>query len=54
MIGSMKVALSETSVYPRDVVKAAIRHNAHSILIAHNHPSGSSQPGKVDVGVTRT
>lgn len=45
--------LSETSVYPREVVKAAIRHNAHSILIAHNHPSGSSQPSKADVEVTR-
>ncbi|HEY9271197.1 JAB domain-containing protein, partial [Achromobacter sp.] len=45
--------LSETSVYPREVVKAAIRHNAHSILIAHNHPSGSSQPSRADVEVTR-
>lgn len=45
--------LSATSVYPREVVKAAIRHNAHSILIAHNHPSGSSQPSRADVEVTR-
>jgi len=45
--------LSETSVYPREVVKAAIRHNAHSILIAHNRPSGSSQPSRADVEVTR-
>ncbi|CAB3630290.1 hypothetical protein HMPREF3069_23625 [Achromobacter xylosoxidans] len=45
--------LSETSVYPREVVKAAIRHNAHSILIAHNHPSGSAQPSRADIEVTR-
>ena len=45
--------LSETSVYPREVVKAAIRHDAHSILIAHNHPSGSSQPSRADIEVTR-
>lgn len=45
--------LSEASVYPREVVKAAIRHDAHSILIAHNHPSGSSQPSRADIEVTR-
>lgn len=45
--------LSEASVYPREVVKAAIRHDANSILIAHNHPSGSSQPSRADIEVTR-
>ncbi|WP_390882120.1 JAB domain-containing protein [Achromobacter marplatensis] len=33
---------SGRSGYPREVVKVAIQHNAHSILIARNHPSGSS------------
>ncbi|EFF78385.1 hypothetical protein YH64_005355 [Achromobacter sp. LC458] len=44
---------SETSVYRREVVKAGIRHNAHSILIAHNRPSGSSQPSWAYVEVAR-
>ncbi|WP_054471016.1 JAB domain-containing protein [Achromobacter xylosoxidans] len=48
-----KGTLSEASVYPREVVKAAIRHNAHAILVAHNHPSGSSQPSQADIAVTR-
>lgn len=40
-------------MYRREVVKAAIRHNAHSILIAHTHPSGSSQPSRAEVEHTR-
>lgn len=45
--------LSEASVYPREVVKAAIRHDANAILVAHNHPSGSSRPSRADIEVTR-
>jgi DNA repair protein RadC len=33
--------LTQTSVYPREVVKAALRHNAAAVILAHNHPSGS-------------
>jgi DNA repair protein RadC len=32
--------LTQTSVYPREVVKAALKHNAASVIVAHNHPSG--------------
>jgi DNA repair protein RadC len=40
--------LTQTSVYPREVVKAALRHNAASVMLAHNHPSGSPEPSQAD------
>ncbi len=45
--------LSQTSVYPREVVKAALAHNAAAVLLAHNHPSGSAEPSEADVALTR-
>jgi DNA repair protein RadC len=45
--------LTQTSVYPREVVKAAVRNEAYAIVIAHNHPSGSSQPSQADIALTR-
>lgn len=44
--------LTETAVYPRLVVESALRHSAHSILLAHNHPSGDLTPSKADVEAT--
>lgn len=46
--------LTHASVYPREVVKAALRHNAASVLLAHNHPSGSVEPSAADIALTRT
>ena len=40
--------LTQTSVYPREVVKAALRCNAAGVLFAHNHPSGVSEPSHAD------
>ena len=40
--------ISSTAVYPREVVKAALRNNASSVIFAHNHPSGSIQPSAED------
>lgn len=45
--------LTHTSVYPREVVKAALRHNAASIMLAHNHPSGTTEPSEADLVLTR-
>lgn len=45
--------LTHTSVYPREVVKAALAHNAASVMLAHNHPSGSAQPSEADLLLTR-
>jgi DNA repair protein RadC len=44
--------LTHTSVYPREVVKAALSHNAASVLFAHNHPSGSPDPSAADHALT--
>ncbi|CAN5308819.1 DNA repair protein RadC [soil metagenome] len=45
--------LTHTSVYPREVVKAALGHNAASILLAHNHPSGTPEPSGADLSLTQ-
>jgi DNA repair protein RadC len=46
--------LTRASVYPREVVKAALRHNAAGLLLAHNHPSGSPEPSAADIALTRS
>lgn len=40
--------LSQTSVYPREVVKGALQHNAAAVILAHNHPSGVAEPSQSD------
>jgi len=40
--------LAQTSVYPREVVKAALRDNAAAVIFAHNHPSGCCEPSRAD------
>jgi DNA repair protein RadC len=40
--------LSQTSVYPREVVKRALAHNAAAVILAHNHPSGVTEPSGAD------
>lgn len=44
--------LTQTSVYPREVVKAALRRNAAGVVLAHNHPSGVSEPSEADLRLT--
>jgi len=44
--------LSQTSVYPREVVKAALHHNAAAVIFAHNHPSGVAEPSQSDQHLT--
>ncbi|MFL6676576.1 MAG: DNA repair protein RadC [Massilia sp.] len=44
--------LTHTSVYPREVVKAALRRNAAGVMLAHNHPSGVSEPSDADLRLT--
>lgn len=46
-------SLSQTSVYPREVVKKALAHNAAAVVFAHNHPSGVSEPSAADENLTR-
>ncbi len=46
-------SLSQTSVYPREVVKRALAHNAAAVLLAHNHPSGCAEPSTADAHLTQ-
>lgn len=46
--------LTQTSVYPREVVKRALAHNAAAVIFAHNHPSGRAEPSQADELLTRT
>jgi DNA repair protein RadC len=46
--------LTHTSVYPREVVKEALARNAASVMLAHNHPSGTPDPSEADLLLTRT
>jgi len=44
--------LTQTSVYPREVVKRALDHNAAAVILAHNHPSGRAEPSAADIALT--
>ncbi|MCT8165476.1 MULTISPECIES: RadC family protein [unclassified Pseudomonas] len=44
--------LDSTSVYPREVVKAALEHNAAATVLVHNHPSGDPEPSQADCSLT--
>ncbi len=44
--------LNEASVYPREVVKRALQHNAAKVIFAHNHPSGKAEPSHADREIT--
>jgi DNA repair protein RadC len=46
--------LAQTSVYPREVVKRALSHNAGAVILAHNHPSGLLEPSRADELLTQT
>ena len=44
--------INHTEVHPREIVKAALRHNAAAVILAHNHPSGAAEPSKADRLIT--
>jgi len=46
--------LTQTSVYPREVVKAGLALNAGACVLAHNHPSGMAEPSHADEALTGT
>ena len=45
--------LTASSVYPREVIQQALRHDAAALIFAHNHPSGDPKPSSEDVAITR-
>ena len=46
--------LTQTAVYPREIVKSALAHNAGAVILAHNHPSGFAEPSRADELLTNT
>ena len=46
--------LTQTSVYPREVVKRALAKNAAAVVLAHNHPSGAAEPSRADEFLTQS
>ncbi len=44
--------LTQTSVYPREIVKEALRQNAAAVILSHNHPSGVAEPSRADEVLT--
>jgi DNA repair protein RadC len=46
--------LTQTSVYPREVVVRALAHQASNVVLAHNHPSGEARPSRADEALTQT
>jgi DNA repair protein RadC len=46
--------LTQTSVYPREVVKSALQRNAAAVMFVHNHPSGCAEPSRADELLTQT
>src|SRR5688572_28320093 len=46
--------LTQTSVFPREIVKQALHHNAAGVIFAHNHPSGVAEPSRADEALTQT
>lgn len=45
--------IDAASVYPREVVKTALSHNAAAVILAHNHPSGIAEPSEPDKAITK-
>lgn len=45
--------INEAAVYPRLIVEAALRHQANSVILAHNHPGGTLRPSSADISITK-
>ena len=46
--------LNQATVYPRELAKLALKHNAAALVIAHNHPQGDATPSQADIALTHT
>ena len=53
VLGLAVGSLSQVDIHPRELFREAIRRGAHSIIIAHNHPSGDAAPSDADIALTR-
>lgn len=50
---SFRGTLTHTAVYPREIAKSALQHNAACVLFAHNHPTGVAEPSRADELITQ-
>ena len=48
-----KGTINQVSVYPREVVRYAFKHNASAVMVSHQHPSGDSTPSQSDIQITK-
>lgn len=46
-------ALQRVAIYPREIIRTALRHNAAAVVFAHNHPSGRAEPSDLDKALTK-
>ena len=46
-------SISSCQVYPREIAKRALNHNASAVILAHNHPSGNTKPSPSDLNITK-
>jgi DNA repair protein RadC len=56
VVGCFEVSrgtVDESAIYPREIATRALLTNARAVILAHNHPSGSTNPSKADMDVTR-
>lgn len=47
-----KGTIDSAAVYPREIAKASLKHNASAVILAHNHPSGKAEPSVADHSIT--
>lgn len=45
--------IDQASVYPREIVRHSLKHNASALIFAHNHPSGDAEPSQADIALTQ-
>jgi DNA repair protein RadC len=53
IVHAFQGSLTQSAVYPREVIKLALKYAAASLIFAHNHPSGNPQPSKQDKAITQ-
>jgi DNA repair protein RadC len=44
--------INQSNIYPREIIKRALHHNAAAVILAHNHPSGVAEPSSADLSIT--
>jgi DNA repair protein RadC len=54
MVEMFQGTINQAPVFPREIAKAALKHNAAAVILAHNHPSGVAEPSRADRDITET